>query len=140
MTILRRWQFWLIIGVPVLIVAVVYSFFGRSEIPDDPTEIPLSEVISEAQAGNVQEIRIDRSRLKGFLTDGTELGSRKELDTSMVDVLLNADVKVGGEGGVVLAVEGGGWGNWIGIFITFLPLLFFGGIIIFAVRWAARRP
>ena len=137
MKVLRQGKFWAAVGALVLLAVIVYSFFGRTD--DDRSDIPLSEVISEAQAGNVDAIEIDGTRLTILMTDGRELTSRKERDTSMVDVLLNLGVKVGGEDGVTLTVEGGGWGNWTGIVITFLPLIFFGGIIVFAVRWAARR-
>lgn len=140
MRFLKRWQFWAVVIAPIVVIAIVYSFFGRSDIQDDPTEVPLSEVISEAQAGNVEEIEVDGTKLTILMADGRELTSRKERDTSMVDVLLNLGVKVGGEDGVTLTVEGRGWGGWIGIIITFLPLLLFGGLIVLGVRWAARRP
>lgn len=133
-----RWRVWITVGAVavVLIIAGLYAI-GRGE---DLEEIPLSQVIAEAQSGNVDEIQIDGSLLTILMNDGREFRSRKEEDTTVVDVLLTSGVKVGGEDGVILVLEGRGLGNWIGIIITFSPmLLLVGGFMIFAVRWATRR-
>ncbi len=137
MDFINRHRIWAAIIALVVVVVVVWSFFGRSE--DGRVELPLSEVIAEAQAGNANEIEVRSSRLTVFMNDGREFRSRKESDDSLVALLQNSDVQVGGEGGVVVTVKGGGAGTYIGILITFLPMIFFGGIIFLAVRLASRR-
>ncbi|MDP3767176.1 MAG: AAA family ATPase, partial [Dehalococcoidia bacterium] len=118
----------------VAVVAIVYSFFGRS---DGTESRNLSEVIADAKAGRISEIVVDGDSLTVKPTSGPEYESRKEEGASVVDLLREEGVEVGGADGVQVEVQkGSGWGNWIGLFISFLPLILFGAILIFFMRQA----
>ena len=118
----------------VAVVAIVYSFFGRSEGTESKD---LSTVIADAKAGRVDEIEVSGESLTVKYTTGEEFKSRKEEGASIIDLLREEGVSVGGPDGVQVSIKGsGGFGNWIGLFISFLPLILFGAILIFFMRQA----
>jgi len=125
----------IIVLAAIVVIAVLFSLFGRSS--DDTPNIPLSDVIDLARNGEVAEIKVRGDKLKITLSDGRELDSRKEGATSIVDTLERAGVEVGGQDGVVVDVTRGG--SWIGLAISFLPLILFGGMLVFFLRAVARR-
>ncbi len=101
-------------------------------------EIPLSDVISQAQAGNVVSIKASGDTLEVQLRGEREpLSSRKEESASIVEILRESGVPVTGEGAVEIEVTGPSqFGNIFGLFFNFLPLILFGGILIFMMRQA----
>ncbi|MCI0849911.1 MAG: ATP-dependent zinc metalloprotease FtsH [Chloroflexi bacterium] len=116
----------------VAVVAIVYSLFGRS----DSTETKdLSVLISEVNSGQISKIVVSGESLAVTTTSGEEYKSRKEEGTDIYELLAGAD-GVLPEGLDIEVKSGGGFGNWLGIGITFLPLLLFGAILIFFMRQA----
>ena len=117
----------------VAVVAIVYSFFGRSAGTE---RLELSEVIAAAKDGDVSKIEIDGDNLTVTM-NGQEFNSRKEEGSSIYDLLNDAGVSVGGPDGVQVEVSSpSSFGNWMGLFISFLPLILIGGILIFFMRQA----
>jgi cell division protease FtsH len=121
----------------VAVVAIVYSFFGRSKGP--PTN-DISQVIADAKAGRIAEIQVsgDTLTVKPKPNSGIdEYKARKEKDSSVIDTLRSEGVQVGGAAGVQVQVKkSSGMGNWLGLMINFLPLILFGAILIFFMRQA----
>ena len=120
----------------VAVVLVVVMFFRPSSSSRD---IPLSEVITRAQAGDVQSIEVSGDTLTVRIRGEQEpFESRKEADSSIEQVLRDNGVTVGtGEGQVEIEVKGPSqFGNIFGLLFNFLPLIIFGGIIIFMMRQA----
>ena len=120
----------------VAVVLVVVMLFRPSSSSRD---IPLSQVITEAQAGNVELIEVSGDSLTVHLRGEQEpLSSRKEESASIEEILRTNGVPVGtGEGGVQIQVEGpSSFGNIFGLLFNFLPLILFGGILIFIMRRA----
>ena len=116
----------------VAVVAIVYSFFGRS----DSTETKdLSVLISQVNSGQIAKIVVSGENLAVTPNTGEEYKSRKEEGTDLYELLAGAD-GVLPEGLDIEVKSGGGFGNWLGIGITFLPLLLFGAILIFFMRQA----
>ena len=118
----------------VAVVAIVYSFFGRSEGLETEN---ITKVISDAKAGRIDEIVVSGDTLT-IKNDGQDLyKAKKEPGTSLIELLRDDGVDVGAANGIDVVVKsGGGWGAWLGPMITFLPLLLFGGILIFFMRQA----
>ncbi|OGO51980.1 MAG: cell division protein FtsH [Chloroflexi bacterium RBG_16_68_14] len=117
----------------VAVVAIVYSFFGRS---DGTESKELSQVIADAKAGRVDEIIVSGDNLT-VKEGGQEYNSRKEEGASIFDQLREEGVEVGGPDGVKVSVKkSSGFGNWVGLLISFLPLILFGAILIFFMRQA----
>ena len=120
----------------VAVVLVVIMFFRPSSSSRD---IPLSEVIAEAQQGNVQSIEVKGDNLVVQLrTQEEPLDSRKEEAASIEEILRDNGVPIGsGDGAVEIRVEGpSSFGNIFGLLFNFLPLIIFGAILIFMMRQA----
>ena len=123
------WRLNSLIYIAILIVAIaVFSYlFSRSQ---EPTEIPLSEAIAMSQENKIEKILIEDTSLLITTTDGVEMRTFKESNASIYDVEgFNLE-------GIVIEVEGSSGFNWGGLFINFLPLLLFGGLLFFLFRSA----
>ena len=118
----------------VAVVAIVYSFFGRSEGLE---ERAISDVFTDAKTGQLDEIVVKGDTLT-IRRSGEDLyRAKKEEGANIIEMLRDEGVAVGGTDGVAVNVKSsGGWGNWLGIIITFLPLILFGAILIFFMRQA----
>ena len=114
----------------VAIIAIFFTFFpGRGS----GTEVSISEVVSMAQSGRLQTIVVDGNSLSIRARDGQEFSSRKEDGASVLEILRDAGV----ESGVDVEVRGSsGLSNIFGLLLSFLPLIFFGAILLFMVRQA----
>src|SRR3990172_10136022 len=119
----------------VAVVAIVFTFFTRSEGVETKD---LSQVIADARDGRVAEIVESGDTLMVKLTNNTEYKARKESGSSIVELLRDEGVTVGPppDGVKVTVKSPSRFGNWIGLLVSFLPLLLFGAIIIFFMRQA----
>jgi cell division protease FtsH len=118
----------------VAVVAIVYSFFGRGEGLE---EVSISEAITMAKTGDVDEILVKGDSLTLRLNGEDVFKSKKEEGASLVELLEAQGVPVTGPDAVLISVKGGGgFGSYLGLMITFLPLLLFGAILIFFMRQA----
>ena len=118
------------------IVIVVVMFFRPSATSRD---IPISEVIARAKDGNVEKITVTGDNLLVKLRgEQEELRSRKESSSSVADILKQNDIPVGsGNDAVEVSVKGHSqFENIFGLLFTFLPLIIFGGLLIFMMRRA----
>jgi cell division protease FtsH len=114
----------------VAVVAIVYSFLGGR---GDGLK---SKVITDGQNQDIEKITVDGDNLTVELDDGDKYKSRMESDASIVEVLREEGVEVGGSGVEVVVKQPSRFGNVFGILITFLPILIFGAILIFFMRQA----
>ena len=114
----------------VAIIAIFFTFFpGRGS----GAELSISEVVSMAQSGRLQTIMVDGNSLSIRTRDGQEFSSRKEEGASVLEILRDAGV----ESGVDVEVRGSsGLSNIFGLLFSFLPLIFFGAVLLFMVRQA----
>jgi len=95
-----------------------------------PAEIPLSQAIAMSQDKRIEKILVEGDALLITATDGTEYETFKESNATIYDIEgLNLE-------GVVVEIEGSSGFNWGGLFINFLPLLIFGGLLFFLFRQA----
>ena len=119
----------------VAVVLVVVMLFRPS---GGGTERDISFVISQAQAGNVQRIEVEGDNLTVTLKDSsTPITSRKESSSSIEQILRENSIPIGGDAGIEIQVSGPSqFGNVFGLLLNFLPLIIFGGILIFMMRQA----
>ena len=123
----------------IILGAVILAVVMFLRPSSNSRDIPLSQVVEEALAGNVDLIRVSGDTLEVHLQGEREpLSSRKEEGTSIAEILGDRGVAVGtGEGAVQIEVGGPSqFGNIFGLFFNFLPLILFGGILIFMMRQA----
>jgi cell division protease FtsH len=118
----------------VAVVAIVFSFFGRSE---GTKSKDVSDVVSDVKEGNVQTLQVSGNSITEVLENGDKYKSRKEEGSSIYEVLKDSGVSQDQLNDVRIQVnQPSKFGNWFSIVISFLPLIFFGAIIIFFMRQA----
>ena len=118
----------------LIIVAVVAIFFTFVNSPSGSQNIPLSQVIQMARANQIASIEVSEDSLKIVDQGGRTFSSRKEASATILDILDNAGADASS---IDLKIEGSsGLGSLFGLLINFLPLIFFGAIILFMMRQA----
>ncbi|MEE9277723.1 MAG: ATP-dependent zinc metalloprotease FtsH [Dehalococcoidia bacterium] len=124
----------------VLIIAAV-SLFPRGatteEIPfvGDPTNSFLGRLQTEPTS--IDRLEVDGAKLRLEYNDGRTFKSRMPANTDLFEFLREEGVSVSAPGFPDLEVGSrGGFGSILGIFVNFLPLIIFGGILIFMLRQA----
>ena len=124
----------IIIGVIVILYTLIPSFGAKSELA-------LTEVITKAKNQEISEIIVDGEKLTIIprITEGagdTQFTSRIGSDTDLLSLLVDSGVDIG-VGGLKVTFKGtGGLGSFLGLMLNFLPLIFFGGLILFMMRQA----
>jgi cell division protease FtsH len=116
----------------VAVVAIVYSFFGRSSSTKSE---PVSQVVADAKAGEVKEIVVNGDSLTVKYLNGDVFNSRKEKGASITTLVSDKDGNLP-KGLSITAKSPSSFGNWAGLLISFLPLVLFGGLIFFFMRQA----
>jgi cell division protease FtsH len=121
----------------LIIIAVLAIFFTLFSNPlGGSNEIPISEVVTMTAAGRVDRIEVNRDKLNIYTTIGEQFTSRKEADSSMVEILEESGIDLLATN-VQLDIQGsGGFGSLFGLLINFLPLIFFGAVLLFMMRQA----
>ncbi len=118
----------------LIIVAVLTIFFTFFQAPSGSENIPLSQVIQMAKNKQVRSIEVNDNTLSVVGIDGQTYRSRKESGTSIFSILEESEADITA---VNIEVKGNsGLGNLFGVLINFLPLIFFGAIILFMMRQA----
>ena len=121
----------------VIIVAVITIFFMFVDQPlGGAQEVGINEVVELAKnSSGSSRLEIEVSGDTLTITDGANIfKSRKEEGASVADLLSSSGVP---NANYIVKVKGSsGFGNLFGILIGFLPLILFGGLIIFMMRQA----
>ncbi|MEX2599339.1 MAG: ATP-dependent metallopeptidase FtsH/Yme1/Tma family protein, partial [Dehalococcoidia bacterium] len=118
----------------VAIIAIFFAVFSTGE-GAEPTD--LSDVLAMARDGQVTSITVEGDRL--YVEAGSPLTryvATKEPGTSIVDTLLAAGIDPFEEGIRIDVETSGGIGSIFGVLFQFLPLIFFGGVLLFMMRQA----
>jgi|CXWL01.1.fsa_nt_gi hypothetical protein len=120
------------------LVAVVFSFFR--EAGEGQASLDLSEVIAAGQDGRLDSIEIAGRRLEVKLRGDVALyESFVGYDTDVTELLLLADVPVGGSDGV--RVDHGAasaYDNLGELFLSFVPLLLYP-VILYGLYYAVLK-
>ena len=120
----------------LIIVAIVAIFFTMMGNFSGTEERPFTEVISLAKEERVQKIEISGEKLTVETLNGEKFNSRVGERTDVFKVLQDEGIELGPTGVNVRFKSGGGLGSVFRIFFNFLPLIFFGALIIFMMRQA----
>ena len=130
--LLRNGFIYLLITVAVL--AIFLTLFSDSLGGSE--EIPINEVISRSVRGEIEKIEVRNDRLTVFTKSGETFASRKESGASMVDTLRESGVDPAVSGVSVEVKGAGGLSSLFGVLLNFLPLIFFGAVLLFMMRQA----
>ena len=121
----------------LIIVAVGALFFNVFSRPEGLTTVPLTEVAQEAKKGNIEEIVVSGDELMVTLASGEKVRSNKDRTSDITEVLRNLGVTENQLSSISLQFkEPSEFGNWIGLLTSFLPVILFGGLLLFMMRQA----
>ena len=118
----------------MMVMAGVYSLLaGQMEVKN---EIPISQIVSEINGGNIKSIGVKGDTLEIVFTDGKIAQSKKEAEASLTDTLMNYGVSAEQLAKVSIDIKSpSGSSVWLG---TVLPLAL-PIIIIVLFFWLAAR-
>ena len=120
----------------LIVVAVIAIFFTLFSDVSGSREVPLSEVASMAKSGELEAIDVSGNKLTIYTDRGDTFTSRKEEGISIFETLKAYSVDPYASN-LQINVEGsGGLGSFFGILLNFLPLIFFGAVLLFMMRQA----
>ena len=120
----------------LIVVAVIAIFFTLFSDVTGSVEIPISEVISMAEQGVIETIEIRGDKLTVITNRGESFGSRLEEELSVLETLTLVDVNPL-ESNVQIDPKGSsGLGSLFRLLLNFLPLIFFGAVLLFMMRQA----
>ena len=118
---------WLLLGGGIVLLLLIF-LPGPSTIP----ELEISQVIQLAQDGQLAEIEVRGDQLSVTTDIGEVFQSRKESGVSILELLDQRGIATGEDGIQINVKEEGG--SFFGAFISFLPVLIFGGLIFYMMR------
>ena len=116
---------WGLIGGGILLLILL--FLPRPAVVSD---LEISQVLQMAEAGEIAKIQLQGDDLEVTTVSGETFKSRKESSVSVLELLNQQGVK---PGAVSIEVKPEGR-SFFGIFISFLPLLIFGGLLFYMFR------
>jgi cell division protease FtsH len=117
------------------VIAIVFTVFGTGG-GSGKEEVDPSQFVADVRAGNAEEVQRDGDTVTWKVTsaDGEKTYKFKlEKGDTVRGVLEDAGIPI--EEQPEVDIKGGGI-DWFGIFINFLPLIIFGGLLIFLMRQA----
>ena len=125
----------------LITIGVIVVFYTLVPALNNTAEISITEVITKAQRQEIGEIVVQGEKLTIIprLTEsgaGLKFTSRMSEQTDIVSLLTENNVEIGPTGVQVTFKGSGGFGSIFGILLNFLPLIFFGGLILFMMRQA----
>ena len=118
----------------VAITAIVLTLFSNAT--GDARDISINEVVSMAARGNIDVLEVKGDTLTITTTSGDTYTSRKESGSSVMEILQRADIDMVNPSFQLEVRGSGGLSSLFGILIQFLPLIFFGAILLFMMRQA----
>jgi cell division protease FtsH len=116
----------------MLAVGIFIFYTVTNSAKTQPTVVPLSEVITLSQQGQIDKIELTGDKLKVTKKGGIEVFSYKESNANLADLKalgLNTD-------NVIFAPDDNSGINWGSILLNFLPLVLIAVLIYFFFRSA----
>ena len=113
-----------------LLILLILILPGGSSTP----ELELSRVIQMAEEGQIAKIQVRGDKLDITNKNGDTFKSRKEPAVSIIELLDARGISTDAAGIQVEVKKESG--SFFGALLTFLPLILFGGLIIYMIRGA----
>ena len=120
--------------ITVAIVAIVVNLFSGAVGGDQ--EIGINDVVAMTLRGNIDTIEVEGDSLTIVTTSGETLTSRKESGSSIVEILQRGGVDLATSNVEIIPRGQSGLSSLLGVLFNFLPLIFFGAILLFMMRSA----
>ena len=116
----------------VALLAITLTLFGG--VSGGSKDLGISEVVAMAKRGDIDTIEVSGDRLTIISTQQETYSSRIEQTASIFDILVDAGIDPYGGRPNIVVVGSSGLGSLFGILINFLPLIFFGAVLLFMMR------
>ena len=120
--------------ITVAIVAIVVNLLSSAVGGDQ--EIGLNDVVAMTARGNVDTIEVKGDNLTILTTSGETLTSRKESGSSIVEILQRGGVDLATSNVEIIPRGQSGLSSILSVLFNFLPLIFFGAVLLFMMRSA----
>ena len=120
---------WLLIGGALLLLFVLILPKGSNA-----EKLDVSRIIAMADNGQISKIQVRGDKLTVTDINGRAFKSRKEGSVSILELLEARGISTDAAG-IQVEVESEG-GSFFGVVLSFLPLIIFGGFILFMIRGA----
>ena len=120
--------------ITVAIVAIVVNLLSGAVGGDQ--EIGINDVVAMTARGNVDTIEVKGDSLTILTTSGETLISRKESESSIVEILQRGGVDLATSNVEIIPRGQSGLSSLLGVLFNFLPLIFFGAVLLFMMRSA----
>lgn len=120
----------------LIVVAVIAILFTLFSDVSGSREVPIDEVISMAKRGQIETIEVHGDGLTVITISEETLTSRKEPGLSVLEMLQNSGVDPVASNMNIIVKGSTGLGSLFGILLNFLPLVFFGAVLLFMMRQA----
>ena len=119
----------------MIIIGVIVIFYTLMDFGGDDEE-PVSRVISLAKNNQLEKIEVNGDNLTVYRISGETFKSKLEKGDSITSLLLESGIQVGEPGVEIYSKGSSGLSSFFGLLLNFLPLIFFGGLILFMMRQA----
>ncbi len=122
----------------IIFVAVIAIFFTLFSSGDSAERIGLTTILDMANNEEIEKIVVDGDRLIVTPRQNPNqlLMTEKEPGTSVFEILQTANINPTEKSIQIEVKRSGSFGSIFGVLIQFLPLLFFGAILLFMMRQA----
>ncbi len=120
----------------LVLVAVVAIFFTVFPPSQPGREVELSRILAMAKNNEITKIEVQGDNLLVTRTDNEKIRSRKEPGASIFEIMERAGFDLSTSKFTVDVREPSQFGNVFSLLINFLPLILFGGILLFMMRQA----
>ncbi len=121
----------------LIVVAVIAIFFTLFSDPlGGSEEVSISELVRMTAASQLETIEVSGDNITAVSTAGDTFTSRKEEGSSIFDLLAAAGVDPLANRVEITVGGSGGLGSLFGLLLNFLPLIFFGAVLLFMMRQA----
>jgi cell division protease FtsH len=123
--------------ITLIVISLIFSFFSGSS-PAQPQTLSLNQLVSDINANQVKQIKVNGNELDITLTNGSAAIAQKETESGISDTLKNLGVNDQALQNVDLqVVNQSGWEYWAGLLLpTLLTLIGIGFIFWLMFRQA----
>ena len=122
----------------VILVIIIGVFFTLFSSNNSAASTDLTTLLDQADNGQISKIVVDGDHL--LITPrqnaNQPMRATKEPGTSIFEIFQSAGINPAEKGIIIEVNESGSMGSFFGIILQFLPLLFFGAILLFMMRQA----
>ena len=120
----------------MIIIGVIVIFYTLMPFGGNDDE-PVSKVIDMAKRNQLERIEVNGDKLSVYPNTEEPFNSKLERGDSITTLLLDSGVNIGAPGSPKIISKGSsGFSSFFGLLLNFLPLIFFGGLILFMMRQA----